>query len=100
MIKHWAQVWCQAQACASTPLSVPDLTLVGHTADAQYALGVATVQPLVASGGQDKNASPCSWQAVPCHLFLECAERSHRASPTCQHERKPLPTTGYAHDSS
>ena len=58
----WARVWCHMQVGASATLSVPDLTLVGHTADAEYALGVATVQPLVASGGKDKNVSPCSWQ--------------------------------------
>ena len=51
---------------ASATLSVPDLTLVGHTDDAEYALGVATVQPLVASGGRDKNVSPFSWQTERC----------------------------------
>ncbi len=40
-------------------LSVPDLTLVGHTADAEFALGISTSEPLVASGGQDKDVCHC-----------------------------------------
>ncbi|KAK9838348.1 hypothetical protein WJX81_006464 [Elliptochloris bilobata] len=40
---------------ASAALSVADLTLIGHTADAEFALGVATAAPLVASGGKDKS---------------------------------------------
>ena len=37
--------------------STPDLELVGHTATAQYAVGMCTSEPLVASGGQDTNVS-------------------------------------------
>ncbi|KAK9855790.1 hypothetical protein WJX84_011228 [Apatococcus fuscideae] len=34
-------------------LSEPDLTLVGHTDNAEFALGMANPEPLVASGGKD-----------------------------------------------
>ena len=34
--------------------SKPDLTLVGHEQNAEFALGVSDVNPLVASGGKDK----------------------------------------------
>ena len=39
--------------------SIPDLELVGHTDDAEFALGMCSSEPLVASGGKDKNVSCC-----------------------------------------
>lgn len=38
-------------------LSEPDLTLVGHTDNAEFALGMANPEPLVASGGKDTKVS-------------------------------------------
>ncbi|KAA6418962.1 MAG: WD-40 repeat-containing MSI4-like [Trebouxia sp. A1-2] len=35
--------------------STPDLELVGHTDDAEFALGMCSSEPLVASGGKDTN---------------------------------------------
>ncbi len=39
-------------------MSVPDLVLEGHTDQAEFALGVSSAEPLVASGGRDTNVSP------------------------------------------
>ena len=36
-------------------MSVPDLVLEGHTDLAEFALGVSSAEPLVASGGRDTN---------------------------------------------
>jgi hypothetical protein len=36
-------------------MSVPDLELEGHTNLAEFALGVSSAEPLVASGGRDTN---------------------------------------------
>ena len=36
-------------------LSVPDLTLVGHTENAEFALSISSAAPRIASGGQDTN---------------------------------------------
>ena len=38
-------------------LSVADLVLTGHEQVAQFALGMSTAQPLVASGGNDCQVS-------------------------------------------
>lgn len=38
-------------------LSVADLVLTGHTDLAQFALGMSSAEPLVASGGMDTNVS-------------------------------------------
>jgi hypothetical protein len=59
----------------SVPLSVPDLMLVGHAADAEYALGVATPAPLVASGGRDKDARarPVAAACPPARLWTATA---------------------------
>jgi len=38
-------------------LSVPDLTLTGHTENAEFALSTSSAAPYVASGGQDTNVS-------------------------------------------
>ena len=35
--------------------STPDLELIGHEDDAEFALGMCSSEPLVASGGKDKN---------------------------------------------
>lgn len=39
--------------------SVPDITLEGHEDDAEFALGISSVQPLVTSGGRDKKVRSC-----------------------------------------
>ena len=44
---------CKQDKTASTP----DLELVGHTDDAEFALGMCSSEPLVASGGKDTNVS-------------------------------------------
>jgi len=77
--QRWAQAcrcWCPnltlllpLRQVAGVPLSVPDLMLVGHAADAEYALGVATPAPLVASGGRDKNVRA---RPVPAACLLAC----------------------------
>ena len=36
-------------------MSVADLTLTGHSEAAEFALGMSSAGPLVASGGQDAN---------------------------------------------
>ena len=40
----------------SKELSVPDLTLTGHTENAEFALSISSAAPTIASGGQDTNA--------------------------------------------
>ena len=44
---------CEQDKTASTP----DLELIGHTDDAEFALGMCSSEPLVASGGKDTNVS-------------------------------------------
>ncbi|CAI5465468.1 unnamed protein product [Closterium sp. Yama58-4] len=39
----------------NTPASTPDLILVGHTEDAEFAMATSPVAPLVISGGKDCN---------------------------------------------
>ncbi|CAI7895778.1 unnamed protein product, partial [Closterium sp. NIES-54] len=39
----------------NTPTSTPDLILVGHTEDAEFAMATSPVAPLVISGGKDHN---------------------------------------------
>ena len=34
-------------------LSLADLTLIGHTEDAKFAVAISNAEPLVASGGDD-----------------------------------------------
>ena len=53
-------------------MSVPDLVLEGHTDLAEFALGVSSAEPLVASGGRDTNVSP------PCGTLLKCRTRRTR----------------------
>ena len=43
--------YCMKDKTASTP----DLELIGHEDDAEFALGMCSSEPLVASGGKDKN---------------------------------------------
>ena len=40
-------------------LSVPDLTLTGHSENAEFALSISSAAPIIASGGQDTNVSFC-----------------------------------------
>ncbi len=47
------ELMCKQDKTASTP----DLELVGHTDDAEFALGMCSSEPLVASGGKDTNVS-------------------------------------------
>ena len=45
-------------------LSVADLVLTGHDEVAQFALGMSSAQPLVASGGNDCQAR-AAWPLLP-----------------------------------
>ena len=66
--------------------SIPDLELVGHTDDAEFALGMCSAEPLVASGGKDKNVSPLSF-ALPgqshAHKFVSSSQRAISCNTTC-----------------
>lgn len=45
------------QGAARQQMSVPDLVLEGHSDIAEFAVGVSSREPLVASGGRDTNVS-------------------------------------------
>lgn len=48
---------CIRLALQDKAASTPDLELIGHEDDAEFALGMCSAEPLVASGGKDKNVS-------------------------------------------
>ena len=43
---------------------MPDLILAGHAENAEYALGISSVQPLVASGGRDRKVQAQNLSAL------------------------------------
>ena len=79
------------RAGAQTPalrqqMSVPDLVLEGHTDQAEFALGVSSAEPLVASGGRDTNVSPWHGTLPACHDRLQTPApglTSHSAQAAC-----------------
>ncbi len=72
----------------SRKLSEPDLTLDGHTDDAEFALGMANPEPLVASGGKD-----C--KVCPVILSSRCSVLQHAtAGPYIAHGTARVPDPG------
>ena len=51
-------------------MSVPDLVLEGHSDIAEFAVGVSSKQPLVASGGRDTNVRISARSGVPLRRAL------------------------------
>ncbi|KAK9818074.1 hypothetical protein WJX72_006679 [[Myrmecia] bisecta] len=68
-------------------LSVPDLTLTGHTDDAEFALGMGSAAPLVASGGKDK-------MVLMWSLEDHITSLTTPAEPPAGKGAKKLPTLG------
>ena len=65
-------------------MSVADLVLEGHTEQAEFALGVSSAEPLVASGGRDTNVSRCEKAGIARSVWRGDCTRMY-GSPVHQH---------------
>ncbi|CAI5982279.1 unnamed protein product [Closterium sp. NIES-64] len=70
----------------NTPASTPDLILVGHTDDAEFAMATSPVAPLVISGGKDHNV--LLWNVADHVTSLQSSAALRKPHPAAKPKAK------------